>query len=309
MVTVTYGKYEVNDMGRYVFGTSVQGASHIRAGKPCQDSSTYRDFSFTYRNKKSKTNDLYAGLDKDICIISVADGHGSESCPYSQTGSQIAINVFSDLMAEFCIKYKDNMESLCTYLNREADTRIAKAIDNEWKKRVLNQYKLKMGKDKEKSSVLINGEKDKEAIYKMYGTTLLGLVITRDFSFAFQLGDGDICYVDNTGVKPVLKSEKILGVETHSLSKRDAWKNAVSRVLNRDIEEQTPFMYMLTTDGMSNSYVSETEFYKSCQEYYQMIQEHGSKTVEENLPGWLSETSSMGCGDDISAVIAYYDEK
>jgi len=294
-------------MGRYVFGTSVQGASHIRAGKPCQDSSTYRDCSFTYKNKKSKTNELYAGLDKDIYILSVADGHGSESCPYSQTGSQIAINVFSDLMAEFCIKYKENMESLRTYLNREADTRIAKAIDNEWKKRVLNQYKLKMGKDKESSPILICGEKDKEAVYKMYGTTLLGLVITKEFTFAFQLGDGDICYVDDTGVKTVLKSEKILGVETHSLSKRDAWKNAVSRVLNRDTEEQVPFMYMLTTDGMANSYVSEDEFYKSCQEYFKMIQEHGSKTVEENLPGWLSETSSMGCGDDISAVIAYYD--
>ena len=141
----------------------------------------------------------------------------------------------------------------------------------------------------------------------MYGTTLLGIVITRGFTFAFQLGDGDISYVDINGVKPVLESEKILGVETHSLSKKDAWKNALTKVINRDTEEKVPFMYMLTTDGMANSFVSEAEFHKTCFEYFEMIREHGYKTVAENLPGWLSETSAMGCGDDISAVIAYYD--
>lgn len=294
-------------MGRYVFGTSVQGASHIRIKRDCQDSSTFRDKHFEYKyKKKCKANELYAGLDDDTIILSVADGHGSESCPFSQTGSKIAINVFCDLMAEFCLKYKDNMESLRTYLNREADTRIAKAIDNEWKKRVLNQHKLKKAKLKE--TLILADEKDKEAVYKMYGTTLLGLVITKEFSFAFQLGDGDISYVDASGVKPVLESEKILGVETHSLSKRDAWKNALTRVVNRETEEQIPFMYMLTTDGMANSYISEAEFHKSCHEYFDMILKYGSNIVKENLPGWLSETSSMGCGDDISAVIAYYNE-
>lgn len=293
-------------MGRYVFGTSVRGASHLRNGHPCQDSSTFRDRNFTLQKKKSKTNELYAGLDADTYIISVADGHGSDSCPYSQTGSAIAINVFCDLMAEFCLKYKDNMDLLRTYLNREADTKIAKAIDAEWKKRVLNQHKLKMGKANR--ALILDKEKDKECIYKMYGTTLLGLVITREFNFVFQIGDGDILYVDGDGAKSVLEPEKILGVETHSLSKKDAWKNALTRVINRDTEEDIPFMYMLTTDGMANSFVSEAEFHKSCCEYFKMIREHGYKTVEENLPGWLSETSAMGCGDDISAVIAYYDE-
>lgn len=292
-------------MGRYVFGTSVQGASHIRIKRPCQDSSTFRNQNYQDKNRK-KISEVYAGLDKDVYILSVADGHGSESCPYSKTGSQIAVNVFCDLMAEFCLKYKDNMESLRTYLNREADTKIAKAIDTDWKKRVLNRHKLKLAQDNE--TFIVADEKAKEAVYKLYGTTLLGLVITREFSFAFQLGDGDISYVDLNGVKPVLEMEKILGVETHSLSKRDAWKNVSTRVVNRETEEQLPFMYMLTTDGMANSYISEKEFHKSCHEYFEMIREHGSKIVEEHLPEWLSETSAMGCGDDISVVIAYYDE-
>ena len=67
-------------------------------------------------------------------------------------------------------------------------------------------------------------------------------------------------------------------------------------------------MYFLTTDGMTNSFISEKEFHKSCSEYFEMIKKYGGKTVEENLSEWLTETSAMGCGDDISVLIAYYDE-
>ena len=36
-----------------------------------------------------------------------------------------------------------------------------------------------------------------------------------------------------------------------------------------------------------------------------LINEHGAKAVEDNLEGWLKETSSMGSGDDITMLIAY----
>lgn len=49
-------------------------------------------------------------------------------------------------------------------------------------------------------------------------------MITPLFIFAFQLGDGDISFVDEAGLDHLLEDEKILGVETHSLSKIDAWK-------------------------------------------------------------------------------------
>jgi len=295
-------------MGRYVFGTSVRGASHIRSNRPCQDCSTVRSSEFASL-KKGRMKDHYAGLRDEIVLLSVADGHGSESCPYSDKGAEFATDVFCDIMAEFCFKYKDNMEALRVYLNREADTRLAKAIDAEWKKRV-QSYHNKLVNIGQREKVLgLDGTPDKEGIWRLYGTTLLGLVMTKDFNFAFQLGDGDITYIDDTGAKPVLEIEKILGVETHSLSKRDSWKNAVTRVINRDTEESMPFMYMLTSDGMANSFISETEFHKNCYGYFEVIKEHGAQEVEKQLDDWLSETSKMGCGDDISAVIAYYVEE
>ena len=50
----------------------------------------------------------------------------------------------------------------------------------------------------QKREVLLteDGEKNKAEIYKQYGSTLVGLMITPIFVFAFQLGDGDISYVD-----------------------------------------------------------------------------------------------------------------
>ena len=295
-------------MGRHVFGTSVQGASHVRSNRPCQDCSAIRSREFA-SFKKGRIKESYAGLDNETVLLSVADGHGSDSCPLSDRGAEIAVDVFCDIMAEFCFKYRDNMEALRTYLNREADTRLAKAIDSEWKKRVLNDHNRLVNIGRREKVLGPDGNPDKEGICKLYGTTLLGLVMTKDFNFAFQLGDGDITYIDNTGAKPVLEIEKILGVETHSLSKRDSWKSAVTRVINRDTEESMPFMYMITSDGMANSFISETEFHKNCYGYFEAIKEHGAEQVEKQLVDWLSETSKMGCGDDISAVIAYYAEE
>lgn len=274
-------------MKRIVFGECVQGASHIRVQKECQDSMKRVE------------------LDDNSAILAVADGHGSDSCPFSKSGSSIAVNVFCKIISELYFGYKDNPEMLMTYLNREGETKIAQAIDNEWKRRVLATHT----KHKREVAVIDNGEKDRLGVYKQYGTTLVGLLVTPMFVFAFQIGDGDITYVDRDGVNTVLLTEKILGTETHSLSKKDAWKKAVSVVHRKDISERLPSMFMLSTDGFSNSYVNESEFKKTCLGYFEMIGQYGAKAVKSSLGSWLSETSEQGCGDDITVLIAYFCEK
>ena len=150
-----------------------------------------------------------------------------------------------------------------------------------------------------------DGEKDKTEIYKEYGTTLVGLMITPIFLFAFQIGDGDITYVDDTGVEEVLAADKILGTETHSLSKTDAWKKAITVVRRRTVDEKTPALFMLSTDGFANSYKNGDEFKKTCTDYFEMIKQHGCEVIGANLKGWLSETSEQGCGDDITLLMCY----
>lgn len=273
-------------MTRSIFGESVQGASHIRSGKECQDS--------LKRIEK----------DEDTVILAVADGHGSDSCPYSKTGSYVAVNVFCKILNDYLDTYAEQPEMLLTFLKREGDTKVAQAIDAEWKRRILKihtNYKRETTLDAE-------GIKDKEAIYKLYGSTLIGLVLTKEFLFAFQLGDGDIIKVSESGVENVIEADKILGTETHSLSKLESWKKAITFIKKHDDVQHLPVMYMLSSDGMANSYKNEDEFKKTCNDYYALLKEHGVKAVSGSLKEWLNETSELGCGDDVTALFAYYTE-
>lgn len=274
-------------MNRVVFGASVQGASHIRSGMECQDS----------------CKRLYCS-DGSI-IMAVADGHGSKNCPYSKTGSSIAVKVFCKAMSKYIKRFSDSPEQLLTYLNREGETKVAREIDIEWKRLVEKEHKNKQREIPQIDSGEKCGELDMPKVYEQYGTTLLGLVLANNFLFAFQLGDGDIIYASMNHVEPVINGDKILGVETHSLSKKDAWKKAITVVRRMDLEDDVPSMFLMSSDGFSNSYKNENEFKKTCTEYLDMINQYGVKTVKENLKSWLSETSAMGCGDDITVLIAY----
>lgn len=272
-------------MMRSVFGESVQGASHVRNGRECQDS----------LKKVEK--------DENTVILAVADGHGSDSCPYSKTGSYVAVNVFCKILGDYLETYDGQPELLLTFLKREGDTKVAQAIDAEWKRRILKIH----ANCKREAVTDAEGNKDKAAVYKMYGSTLLGLVITEDLLFAFQLGDGDIVKVSAAGVESMIEADKILGTETHSLSKEASWKKAITFVKKQEENECLPVMYMLSSDGMANSFKNDGEFQKTCQDYYALLREHGVKAVADNLKTWLGETSELGCGDDITALFAYYD--
>ena len=273
-------------MIRKVIGRSVQGASHIRSNTKCQDS-----------HKIVLTDDLI--------IIAVADGHGSKSCPYSDSGSKMAVNTFCSLFNKLYEAYANNPDQLITYLNRDGEDKIAKTIDYEWKEKVLKCHKRNLREIPKNEK----GKDDFAAVYQQYGTTLLGLVIFDGFLFAFQLGDGDICFVTEQNVEMVISPEKILGVETHSLSKKDSWKNVITTVQRISIDQDLPAIFTLSSDGFSNSYKSETDFYNTLKDYLGMIKEHGIEAVEESLQSWLNETSEMGSGDDITLCIAYYSEE
>lgn len=275
-------------MEQQVFGCSIQGASHIRSQKECQDS-----------NKKI--------VEEDYSIIAVADGHGSDSSPFSKTGSQSAVNVFCDIMQETYIAYvqqsSEDKEQFLSFLKHEGDLKIAQKIDYEWKRRIYKQHR----RLKREVPMLADGSPNKESIYALYGTTLLGIFLTNDFIYAFQLGDGDITYIDFDNAEPVIHPDKLLGIETHSLSRKASWEKSLSNIIMRSSEKR-PCMYVLSSDGFANSYISQDEYYKSLQDYLRLIHDNGSHEIMKNLPTWLNETSEEGCGDDITAMFAYFGE-
>lgn len=278
-----------------VIAKSVMGASHKRSGKPCQDRNSVEN-----KRKRKKRWECEDGT----VIVSIADGHGSDSAPYSDVGAGTAVNVFCDVMVQLHDSYTENLDLLMTYLNREGEVKIAQTIDAEWKQRILNYHTMK----KREIAVLDDGEKNKAAVYKQYGATLLGLMITPSFIFAFQLGDGDIAFIDNSGAELIIEPEKILGVETHSLSREASWKKAITLVRRFDARNSVPSVFTLSSDGFSNSYKDEVAFRNTLVEYFGMIKEHGAKVIDENLEQWLAETSQYGCGDDITLLMVYFPE-
>jgi serine/threonine protein phosphatase PrpC len=267
-----------------ILSESVQGASHKLKNIDCQDSFKWLEVG-------------------DAIILSVADGHGSQSCPYSKTGSQVAVNVFCDLMSDYYKKYsiedEKEREKLVTFLNREGVTLVSHAIEKEWKRRIERNHR------ENKREMVYNEQNkiDRQKIWRQYGTTLLGLVITPEFYFAFQLGDGDILFLQNNKAEPIVKTEKILGTETYSLSRKNAWEKALSTV-GQMPNQKDRYAFILATDGFSNSYPDEKAFLRTCSEYYKTIQNHGIETVLNNLKNWLNETSENGSGDDITVIFA-----
>lgn len=276
-------------MKRYICGECVKGATHERNGKPLQDSKKIVEIS------------------DRIAILAVADGHGSDKCTRSDRGSAIAVNAFYAVIKNYLLSYgqdAEGMTSLITFLNREGDTRFAQDVCEEWQARVKQSFY----KNKVEELIADDGTIDWKSVYSLYGTTLLGMLITDTFVFSFQIGDGDINLITGTGISPLVEPEKFLGTETHSLSKADAWRKAVASLRRKNADEDMPYLYMLSTDGFANSYASDEEFQKTCREYYNMIGQYGFEAVKDNLANWLKETSELGCGDDVTVVMAYFAE-
>ena len=277
-------------MKRYICEGIVKGATHVRNQMPCQD------------NKK------IIKISDEITIIALADGHGSSKCPRSDRGSMIAVNSFYHIMKKYLEIYGEDEEDithLMTFLNREGDVRFAQDVCEEWQARVKQSFY----KNKVEGMTNEDGSIKWPSVFSLYGTTLLGMLITDSFVFSFQIGDGDISAVTKDEVEPLVEPEKFLGTETHSLSKPDAWRKAVTSVHRLEAESRESYMYILSTDGFANSYTSDKEYQKTCRDYLQMIRKYGIDVVQKNLKKGLTETSELGCGDDITVVMVYFSKE
>ncbi|MCL2754863.1 MAG: protein phosphatase 2C domain-containing protein [Oscillospiraceae bacterium] len=242
-----------------IISASVCGAAHKLKGQECQDSFAAEQFG-------------------DVTLIAVADGHGSESCPHSRAGADLAVEVFVRVMRKYFALYSREPDTLRDYLQREGSRAVARAIEHDWKQRV-----------SQKSSDIA-----------AYGTTLLGLVLTPMFYFAYRLGDGDLIEVSQNSSQEIVRGNKQLGVATYSL----CHPNASDYVLTKVGESKANTAYIVATDGFANSYPDEDGFNRTCLDYCAAIREHGANTVNANLPDWLEETSREGSGDDITVIIA-----
>lgn len=250
---------------------SVAGASH--GYKNCQDSCRIET------------------MNNDITLAAVADGHGSAKCKYSDRGAEFAVKAFILVVKKLWENVNNNQEDFIRLLRQRESADLIQVIHNEWKNRIQQSGK---------ALKIVEEGNDSEIDPELFGTTLLGMVIAPTFVFALQIGDGDIMFVNNEGVKCVLDSPKFLGTETYSLSDSRPWEHAVTYFQRIDINSISPYMFMMTTDGFANSFMDNDQYLIACRSYFDTIKEYGPNTVKRQLFKWLTQTSTDGCGDDIT---------
>jgi len=267
---------------QYVTARSAQGASHIRDGKPCQDAVLFWP-------------EAGVSAEDDICILVLADGHGSSKSPNSDIGAKFATEIGLKWLKDFSANFP---ECSTPVLIRNARDHLARGIVREWIDRVMaRESELPPTESGDAASGARASVHD---ILQKYGSTLIGILVTPGYILYIQLGDGDIMTYSpvNDVVRPITDDDSLIANETTSLCSRAAWSEFRMAVTTRPKDRSV--LILASTDGYSNSFTSRSEFEKLCPDYFAMIANDEWETIVNNLEEWLAQTSVEGSGDDIS---------
>ncbi|MDE5772051.1 MAG: protein phosphatase 2C domain-containing protein [Ruminococcus sp.] len=291
-------------MNMKTFDISVLGASHIKKGTVCQDYSI-------------------SNSEKEWSYAIVCDGHGGADYVRSNKGSE-----FGCKSAEFMInsmmgkisseKFFSENESLLYTLEQR--------IIKKWRETVEAHYKNNPFTDSELSSISDKAyEKYKSGnIYSAYGTTLVAVVMTRDYWFGIQLGDGKLITVDRNGefCQPVPENPKCFANATTSMCDKDAFENFrgcfscdnpesynakfkdVADIENRNhfvaYGRELPAAVIVSSDGIDNCFKEDEQMYNLYKTVLYSFSTSDFSKAQDDLKNYLPKLSQQGSGDDIS---------
>ena len=165
------------------FAQTTVGASHLSRDIVCQDSSLAAD------------HEKYS-------FAAAADGHGSPCYLRTERGSKFAVECAAECVAEFL----DGIENAAEVL---ADVRQREELFNQLWRSIIARWHDKTEQDfinepfteeeysriPEKFASYITRYESGEYI-GAYGTTLLFAVVTEDYAFGAQIGDGKCVVID-----------------------------------------------------------------------------------------------------------------
>jgi hypothetical protein len=251
-------------------GRSVVGAAHVRHGIPNQDA-----IAISPAEGRAPSG-----------IVALADGHGAAMHFRSAIGAHMAVDAALRVLGAAAA------DAAVSSARLAAPTEIARAIIADWRAQVSEH-------------VAANPFGASEALHGRdpfipYGTTLIAAAATRDGVFVLQLGDGDLMLGSPDGElwRPLPDDVGLVGEQTYSLCQPDAASHTRARWLAAD-EAPVDFA-MLSTDGLSKSFVPHRAFVDATRQWRARIALEGLPRALEKLGPWLSETSKDGSGDDIT---------
>lgn len=278
----------MSDVSWQVTGSSVRGASHVRAGRPNEDSIGWAPPS---------------GVGTRV-VLAVSDGHGSAKCFRSKQGADFAITVAKEACNALLDEAQDPLP--LSFVKRWATEQLPVELVRRWRELVTADCTNSPFSEEELSEAESRAgvAKVREVVIGdpviAYGATLLIVAITETFLLYVQIGDGDIFTVSESGEvsRPELRDVRLIANETTSLCGENAWRDF--RVDFRPISQAAPTVILASTDGYANSFINEEAFLKVGTDVLEIIRREGMKGVTDNVQGWLHEASLKGAGDDIS---------
>jgi hypothetical protein len=295
-------QYKNKLLGKWlVNGTSVRGPAHLKSGTPNQDSLKW---------VCSKLS--------DSIILAVADGHGGSMHFRSNIGSNLAVNVATSVLDNFFSKPSIDFSNVSLYKDAIRFS-LPRLIVNNWLDMVTDHVN-KHPFSKREIQVLSRkkGCKITEKVLQnpkiAYGSTLLISILTPEFVVFIQIGDGTILVANANGntfcpfdkircsISPFIENTISLN-DTESLCMDNSWLEFRTGIFAHcDLQPQ---LILLTTDGYSNSFGSDNDFFKIGPDYLDILKEYGYSYLVRNLATILRQTSTKGSGDDVTMGFLY----
>lgn len=287
------------------FNISVQGYSHIKKGKPVQD------YSVSYN-------------DEHCSIAIICDGHGGDDYIRSAVGSMIAAKTADAVIKSFVKNFDKSKFFDKSAGNPEALlNKLEEKIVSSWRERVKKHCSENPFTEDELTRISAKARKkyeEEKRIFSAYGTTLIAAVMTEDFWFALQIGDGKCVRIkaDGTFDEPIPDDPKCFLNATTSLCDADAAERCracyslddLSSFVKKTEEDglqkfqayglEKPAAIFVSSDGVDDSFGDREQmnnFYKTVlYSFSNDTFENAKSGIEEYLP----RLSEKGSGDDIS---------
>lgn len=269
-------------------GATAQGAIHLRASKPNQDSISW---------SQPQLNDL-------PIILAVSDGHGEEQYFRSDRGSRFAVEAAIQSLGDLLEQTSERSED--SFAPREAAQLLPKTLVRRWRALVDADALTSPLGDLEAPPARLDAgptttEMDTNDHRVPYGATLLAVLLTANFHIYAQIGDGDILLYDDQGhcTRPIPRDTRHVGNQTTSLCSTTAIADL--NILFRSIDNPLPSLVIVATDGYSNSFESSPAFQKVGTDILSLVNQKGPSIIPRELPLWLRRASDLGSGDDVTA--------
>ncbi len=260
------------------FNLSVQGASHIKKNKECQDASK-------------------SYYDENIAIAIVCDGHGGDDYMRSAVGSTCACNAAERNIRNFL----ENVSKEQFFANPEKLLKDLEAsIINVWNQLIYAHYDQNPFSEQELSGISEKAKRkytQEGRIESAYGTTLVAVAMTREYWFGLHIGDGKCVAVNLEGkfVQPIPWDKKCFLNATTSICDSDALTS-----FRHFYSERLPVAVFVGSDGIDDCFSNNEQLHNL---YKTILYSFGTSEFDEaidDLKDYLPRLSAKGSGDDVS---------